>query len=353
MNFCGITDIFKTQKLDALLVSSSSHLSYLTSYPEFSSIERDAYLLITLDEAYLFTHPLISGELSRKIKGITTIEYSQSTPLAKKLGEIIEKNQLKIVGFESDNLTVSEYLSITEHTSSRFISVRLDSLRAFKTVDEVRTIKKACAIALKAYTKTIKRLTPDVTEKEIANIFQENVFKLGTSLSFPTIVAFGKNSAIPHHTPDETKLRTSDIVLMDFGVKYNNYCSDMTRTFFVGKPTKEQQNAYQVVEKSQQKATALIEQALKDKKPLYAFEADNVAREYITSQDYPTIPHSLGHGIGIEVHEAPRLGPNSNDLLEEGMVFSIEPGIYIKENFGIRIEDLYLIKNHKLTKLPE
>jgi len=180
----------------------------------------------------------------------------------------------------------------------------------------------------------------------------------GAVVSFPPIVAFGKNSSIPHHQtgdsilgPESSSGREGQIILLDFGVKYDDYCSDMTRTVFFGKPSKEQQKIYETVLSAQQKAVDYINKTLKSGKKIWASKVDIAARDYIISKGFPTIPHSLGHGIGLEVHEHPSLSPKSKEDLKSGMVFSIEPGIYIPNLGGVRIEDLFVLENQQLRAL--
>jgi Xaa-Pro aminopeptidase len=347
----SVLDLIKKKQLDAILFSSSNYITYLTSYGGFSQLERDAFLLCTGRGGYIFTNQLLGNEIKEKVKGLTIVEHTRNKSFAKNLAEVIKKEKIEKIGFESDNLTVTEYLTLTENISSRFVSVDLNTIRSIKRDTEIEQISKACNIAKKAFEQTLKKIKPGITEREVASIFEIQILKLGSSLSFPTIVAFGKNAATPHHHSDETKLKVNDSILIDFGAKYNNYCSDITRTFFVGKPPHEPLKAMEVVQKSQKAAIEFIENALKEKKEILTSEVDDIAREYIIERGYPSIPHSLGHGIGIEVHEAPSLSPHSFDKLEEGMVFSIEPGIYIEGKFGIRIEDLYTINKSKLLKL--
>ena len=174
--------------------------------------------------------------------------------------------------------------------------------------------------------------------------------KKGSDPSFSSIVAFGKNSSIPHHKTSDERLKINSIVLLDFGVKLNNYCSDMTRTVFFGKADDKFKKIFNTVLKSQNEAISRITKYYNNtyhysqKGDLKTREIDKIARSYIISQGFPDILHSLGHGIGIEVHEQPRLSPKSKDLLKPGMVFSIEPGIYIPGYGGVRIEDLVVLE---------
>lgn len=346
-----VRQLLKEKKLDAILFSSPSHLMYLTGYAGFSTIERDGFLLVTSKRCYLFTHSLLITELREKFQQLVVIEYKRDYPFAKTLADIVSKNKLKKIGFESNNITVTEYLTITENTSSRLVAVDLRHFRSKKSKDEVTNIRKACQITEKALKQTVKQLKPGVTELEIASVFEINIRKLGATLSFPSIVAFGRNSAIPHHHSDETMLKINDVAIIDCGVRFNNYCSDMTRTFFVGRTTNEQQKTFDTVQKAQSLAIDFITTCLENKKPILAAAVDDEAREYIISQGYPSIPHSLGHGIGIGVHEAPALSPTSKDEIFEGMVFSLEPGIYLPTKFGVRIEDLFAIQNGQLIQL--
>ena len=171
----------------------------------------------------------------------------------------------------------------------------------------------------------------------------------GFEPSFKTIVAFAENSAVPHHQTGDKKLKSGDFVLLDFGVEFKNYCSDMTRTLIFGKPTKKQKLIHQTVKDSQQKASDYLKANYK--KGVKASDLDKIARDHILNSKFPSIPHSLGHGIGIEVHEHPYLSINSKETLKEGMVFSIEPGIYLPELGGVRIEDLYVIEKNAVRQL--
>lgn len=341
-------------KLDALLISSVPNIIYLTNYAGFSSLERDAYLLVTKKNVYLFTSALYAHEVRLIPANFLIKEISVSSPLPKQLSEIVKKENISSVGIENDNLTIKEYelikpcFNVVKH-------VNLQNLRIVKTQEEIGRIKKACEIGDSAFRVVKKIIKSKMTEKAIALKLELYIREHGAEIAFPPIVAFGKNSAIPHHKTDETKLKTNDVILIDFGVKLDNYCSDMTRTFFIGKPTAEQKKAYDIVLTAQKKAIQLINTTLANKthasKPtITAATLDKVARDYIISQGY-NIPHSIGHGIGLEVHEAPAISPTSSDHIEEGMVFSIEPGIYVTNDFGVRVEDLFAITHGNLTQL--
>jgi Xaa-Pro aminopeptidase len=345
-----INTILADKKLDAILITTTSNIIYLSGYIGFSPIEREGYILVTKKSHHILTDGRYTNAIKNLSQHFEIHEISTQNTLTKILDNIISKNGVKILGFEADNLTVAEYMKIKK-IGAKLKAISLTDLRIIKSEDEIQKIKKSCDIANDAVAKIRKKIQPGITEKNIAYLLEDEVKKSGAELSFPTIVAFGKNAATPHHMTSDQKLKKEDLILIDFGVKYNNFCSDMTRTFFIGSPSKKLEEMYNVVEKSQKLAIDYVRSCLEKKNAIHTSTVDKVARDYILSQNYPSIPHSLGHGIGIEVHEAPRLSQASKDILTEGMVFSIEPGIYLPHLGGIRIEDLFTIQNNQLLKL--
>lgn len=222
-----------------------------------------------------------------------------------------------------------------------------------KKPEEIQAIEKACQLGDKTFNYILKKIKPGVTEKQLAFEIKFFIKKHGGGTSFRPIVAFGANSSTPHHkTTHNSKLKTHNLILLDFGVKLDSYCSDMTRVVFLGKATEEQRKVYQTVLEAQK---LVIKHLVKLVNLIKAKEVDRVARDYIIKAGFPTMPHGLGHGIGLKVHEPPRLSPKSKDILKPGMVFSIEPGIYLPGKFGVRIEDLVVLEKSGpriLTKSP-
>ena len=330
------------EKLDAVLISSVANITYLTGYANFSEKEREAYLILGKDFQYIITDGRYTNAVKEQVPHFELFERSYQTPteqLFKKL-----KNQIKILGIEEDNLTVSELKKIKKHFKK---TTHFKLSRSIKNDDEIKKIEKACQIGDLAFEYILKQIKIGVTEKETANKLEGFIKGQGGEFSFSAIVAFGKNSAISHHQTGQTKLEKGQIILIDFGVKFENYCSDMTRTVFFRQPSKKQQEMYKVVYEAQKKAVGFIN----SKKQVKAADVDKVVRDYIMSKGYPNLPHSLGHGIGLEVHEQPYISPKSKEVLNEGMVFSIEPGIYIATFGGVRIEDLYTIEKTNVKKL--
>ena len=244
------------------------------------------------------------------------------------------KKPLKL-DYRYTNLTLYEKLKALG-VSVEDCSKEIMSLMILKSNEELKSIKKACSIAEKAFKDTIKQLAVGMTELDVAYILENNFKKLGASgISFETIVAFNANAAVPHHQTGKTKLTKESVVLMDFGCLYNGYCSDMTRTFYFGeKPSKEFVKAYNSVLKAHMVAYENIEAGMS------CAAADGLARDSLKADGYGEFfTHSLGHGIGLNIHEAPSLSPRGEGEMKDGMVFSIEPGVYLDGKFGIRIED--------------
>lgn len=227
-------------------------------------------------------------------------------------------------------------------------------MRGIKTQQEVLKIKKACQLGDKVYFQILKNLKTGVSERGLRLEIERLVRKNGASLSFRPIVAFGKNTSEPHHVATHIKLRKNHgFVLLDLGAKVNGYCSDMSRTVFFGKANTKQKRIYKTVLEAQKKAVQQLNNLAMKQLVIKASEIDKVSRDYIIKKRFPSIPHTLGHGIGKKVHEAFRLGPKSKTILKNGMVFTIEPGIYIKGYGGVRIEDVFYLNKGKLTQLTK
>lgn len=329
------------KKLDALLISSVANITYLTNYDGFSYFEREAFLLITPKENFLITDGRYS-EAVTKIPGFKLLEISNQNLLDDILKSLSKK--IKKLGVEESNISLSEGKKLKKYF--KLIPLKdLENLRIIKNENEILKIQKACQIGDETFNFILKKMRIGITEKEIAFEIEMFIKKSGADISFPPIVAFGKNSSIPHHKTGNSKLSKNQIVLLDFGVKLNNYCSDMTRTVFFGKADDKFKKIYNTVLKAQKSSIDILYHiSIYDAESSKASDIDNAARTHIIKSGFDSIPHSLGHGIGIDVHEAPRLSPKSKEILKPGMVFSIEPGIYIPGYGGVRIEDIVVLK---------
>ncbi|MDD5147598.1 MAG: Xaa-Pro peptidase family protein [Candidatus Daviesbacteria bacterium] len=344
-----LRELLVKENLDAILISSVSNISYLTGYTNFSKEEREAYLIITKKEQFIVTDGRYSGVIKRQVPHFKLLELAGENSLKNIFAKFA---RLKVLGIEEDEITVSEHKMLKKHFK-KMKHLDIKSHRSVKTDDEIKKIEQAAKLGDKAFKYILGKIRSGISEKDLAYELESFIKKNKADLSFPPIIAFGRNSAIPHHQTGETKLdkKEGQFILLDFGVKLENYCSDMTRTIFFGSPTDKQKKIYKVILEAQQKAVDYINSAIKSGKKVKADEVDRAARDYITSKGYPVIPHSLGHGVGLQVHEHPSLSSKSRDILKTGMVFSIEPGIYLPnfglprfagEAGGVRIEDLFV-----------
>ena len=224
----------------------------------------------------------------------------------------------------------------------------LESAREVKTEEELSEIKKACEVAQNALTFALDNVKAGMTEKELCKILEDKMKELGAEgPSFETIVAFGENAAVPHHVTGDTELKENTAILIDTGAKVGFYLSDVTRMAFFGKPDDKFLNAYSAVLAANEKAEREIVAGMD------TFSADKIARDVLSERglgEYFT--HSLGHGVGMEIHETPYLAPKKAPReLKENVVFTVEPGVYLNGEFGIRIEDTCVIKGGKTQRL--
>lgn len=262
------------------------------------------------------------------------------------LKDYILSCDVKVLGLDYSVTTVKQFdalKTLLPNISFYDIGGELEYEASIKNPEEIKTIAKSCSIAEKSFLEIIPFIEEGVTEKDLAAELEYRFKKNGaTDKSFDTIIAFGANSAVPHHCTGKTKLKQNTPVLMDFGCIYNGYCSDMTRTLYFGTPNKEFLNAYKAVYDAHFAALNNIVAGMTGK------EADALARDVLERYGYAKyFTHSLGHGIGVHIHEYPYLAPSRPGVLEEGMVFSDEPGVYFDGKFGIRIEDSCYLKDGK------
>ena len=224
-------------------------------------------------------------------------------------------------------------------------------MRAVKSMEELEKISMAEQIGDMAFEHILKFIKPGVSERDLALEIEFFMRRNGAEdLSFDTIVATGAHSSMPHAEPDERKIQSGDLLTMDFGCVYQGYSGDMTRTVCVGKATEEMKNVYNTVLRAQTQSIDMLRAGVKSS------DVHNLAAEIIDSKYPGTFGHGLGHGVGLDVHEKPRLSSKSDNILVENNVVTVEPGIYIPGLYGVRIEDLVVIKDknvHNLTKSPK
>lgn len=260
----------------------------------------------------------------------------------------IKRQGVSTLYIDYDVTTVAEYKKYQSYGEELKDGGKvLREKRIVKTAEEIKEIRRACVIIEKAYAYAVTRVKEGMSEKRLKDILERKAISLGASeMSFDTIVAFGENSAVPHHVTGETRLKPNQPVLIDCGCKVNGYCSDLTRTAFFGTPTEKFLSVYSAVKAANEKAEKEIYAGI----PLK--EADGVARDYLKNLGYGELfTHSLGHGVGLEIHEEPYLSPKAAGDLPVGAVFTVEPGVYINGEFGVRIEDTVLMTENGAERL--
>lgn len=330
--------------IESLLITSSYNIAYLTGIHAFSIEEREARMLITKLNVFLFTDARYTEMVKEKAPFVKLTEISSQNPFISSLSNLLEKNTIKTMGFEEENITYKEIADIEEKISNTDLTPTFDiveGLREIKDNYEVEKIKKACTLSDKAFVYIKKEIQPGITELEVKTKLENFIRSQQGSLSFESIVAFGKNSAIPHHMSNDTVLKSDEVILLDFGAKINGYCSDMTRTIFIGNPDDKFQEMYQATKEAQEIAIDYLRNHMKE-----GFEtkkAAELANSHIKTMGFSEIPHGLGHGVGLQVHENPSLSPYSDMKLSPGTVVTVEPGVYIPQVGGVRIEDMVLV----------
>lgn len=335
--------------LDGLLVSCPENRRYLSGFTARDSHinESSGFLLITQEAAYLLTDFRYRDWAAAEAPLFDVRVYTKG--LATMLPDLLQGIKGGCLGFETFYLTQYAYQKIIQETENAGLPVvwqpvesLVEKVRALKDTEEIEIIKQSLAITEKVIAAVSRQLRPGLTEKEVAWMIELALREHGAEgPSFPPMVAFGTNSARPHHDPEERQLRNGEPVIIDMGARYQGYCSDMTRTFCLGEPEPRFKEIYSIVHQAQQKAEAGI------KAGMMSNEADGLAREVIAAAGYKeAFGHSLGHGVGLAVHENPTLSPVAERAVElqAGMIATIEPGIYLSEWGGVRLEDMILVQ---------
>ncbi|WP_221300939.1 M24 family metallopeptidase [Planococcus koreensis] len=333
----------KEQNIEALLITSQFNLRYITEFTGSAGLA-----LVTQEKAYFVTDFRYTEQATAQVKEFEVVQAK--TNLLEEVAEISKSLGLESVSFEQDYVTFASYTQYAEKLEAELkpASGLIEKIRMIKTPEEVEVLKAAAKIADDAFEHICTFIKPGMAEVEVSNELEFFMRKQGaTSSSFDIIVASGSRSALPHGVASDKKIEEGDMVTLDFGALYNGYISDITRTVAVGEPSDKMKEVYQIVLDSQVLALENI------KPGMTGIEADAIARDHIKSKGYgEAFGHSTGHGIGLEVHEAPGLSFKSQTVLEPGMAVTVEPGIYLPGIGGVRIEDDILITesgNERLT----
>lgn len=348
-----IQALLKVNDCESLFISNQNNVTYLTGFNGLSAGEREGFLFITPVSAYLLTFPTYYGMYKYGGDNFKTLCITSAKRLHQHLSEIVKRENLATAGFEKENVTVAELESLTQKISLIFkpTSGIVEKFREIKEAEEIKYVKKAAGLTDDTFKIILTKIKTGVSEKELAFEIEFFIKKNGGELAFPPIVAFDKNAAVPHYLPSSVpRLSSGNLILLDFGARIDNYCSDMTRVVFLGTPSVTYEKMYRTTLEAQELALTSL------KIGSVASGPDNLAQEYITSKGFPKYPHGLGHGVGLAIHENPRLRFDSPEILKENMVVTAEPGIYLEDIGGVRIEDLVLLKKSGpeiLSKSPK
>ncbi len=321
--------LLRKEKLPALLVSDPLNVRYLC---ELKATE--GLLLVTQRSATLIVDARYAEAAhALRSKNLRVVDRSETTKLLSRISRC---------GFESHHVTVERLARWRGmFKSTKFVQTLglTEGLRRKKSAEEISVMDRARSITNAVLKLVPSFLVPGVTEKMVADRILIEMLRRGADgLAFEAIVAFGKNSSRPHHRAGSAKLRRRDIVQIDVGAKLDGYCADRSEVYFVGEPTAEQRRVYDAVKKVLRSAMRAAKTGVRCK------DLDARAREFLEHEGYPSYPHALGHGVGLDVHEGVVLAARSKDSLLDGEVVAIEPGVYYTGKFGIRLEDTVVVR---------
>lgn len=336
-----LRDAMTERNFDAVLITKPENKRYISGFTGTSGIA-----VVSHDNAWFITDFRYKDQAATECAGFEILLHTPD----KSIYDVLNELKLKSLAFEDESMTVKEFHTYKQNmpnTAFKPIDQLVESLRLQKSEDEVEIIRKSASITDAAFEHILTFIKPGMVEKEVALELEMFMKKQGASaLSFDIIVASGWRSSLPHGRASDKIIESGDFVTMDFGCVYEGYCSDMTRTVVVGKASDKQKKVYETVLKAQEAALKAIKPGIRGK------DADKIARDIITEEGFGEyFGHGLGHGVGLEVHEAPRLAPIGEKILEKNMVVTDEPGIYIPEFGGVRIEDLIVVTEDGCERL--
>jgi Xaa-Pro aminopeptidase len=325
----------RREKLDALLVTNVHNVRYLSGF-----LGDDSALLVTPERTYLLTDSRYVEQAEAETRGIgIVLRRKGMMPVA---AATARKAGVRTLGVEGRTMTMAEAEELRKALPKAAVKPTrgmVERLRMIKDKSEIAAISRAAAIADEAFRLTLAHVAPGRTERELALILERTMQDLGADEpAFPTIVAAGERSSLPHARPTDRRIRRGEAVLFDWGARWRLYASDLTRVVFLDRIRDDFQRRYRLVLAAQRRALARVRVGCS------AGKLDAAARSYLKAHRCGKyFGHSLGHGVGLEVHEAPGISPGQDTLLKAGMVITIEPGVYVAGQGGVRIEDLVLV----------
>jgi len=323
------------RKLDGYLIQNRMDQYWLTGFTG-----EDGYVLVTSRQVVLLTDGRFDEAAAVECPWARKVLRKVRTP--DKTAAEINKYKVQRIGFDPDHLTVGEFTGLRKALKPATFTASSElvlGMRLCKDASEIAAITAAIRVSERAFKKVERWVKPGMTEREIGAKLLYEMQRLGAQdASFPSIVACGANASLPHYEPGDGVVKKNEGILIDWGVRMNWYVSDLTRMIYPGSIPREIAKIHAIVKESHDKAIAFV------KPGVTAHEVDNVARRVIDKAGYgKTFQHATGHGIGLDVHEAPRIGKGTNTKLEAGMVITIEPGIYLPGKGGVRLEDDVLV----------
>lgn len=329
--------------LDAILITSPINRRYITGFTGSAGA-----VIVSENTAIFITDFRYTEQAEAQADGFKIVEHKEG--IIVEIQKQLQENNVKKLGFEKDHTTYGQYEAYRAAFDAEVVPVSglVEEIRIIKTSEELEIMKKAAKIADDAFLHIQSFIKPGVKEIEVSNELEFFMRKQGAvSSSFDTIVASGYRSAMPHGVASEKEIQSGELVTLDYGALYNGYCSDITRTVAVGEVSDELRKIYDIVLEANLRGVKEIKPGMTGK------EADAITRDYITEKGFGKhFGHSTGHGLGMEVHEAPGLSHRSEQSLQPGMVVTVEPGIYVAGLGGCRIEDDIVITesgNERLT----
>ena len=316
----------------------------------FSNYTGYGCMTIPKNKSAFLAVPKMEYEKARKMSSVKVISWNKNKKLFQLINDKLKSNsrfKAKKIGINESNLVYGVFKALKKQFKARITDISSDCLgiRQIKTDKEIWLYKKACKLNDKILMNCFRNFKSFRTEHDVVRFLDYESKKYGCELAFSTIVASGKNGSIPHYEPKNVKLNKGFCVI-DFGIKYKNYCCDITRTIYIGNPSKKELFDYELVLKTQENIIKLLKIGKKCSE-IYSIANKALGKKFI---------HGLGHGVGVEIHESPNLKPHNENKLQENMIFTVEPGIYLPGKYGIRIEDDVLLTKKGavvLTKTPK
>lgn len=334
------------QRLSGFFVSNPYNIQYFTGFKHTVLEERESFLLVGRNRAWLIIPRLYAHEAKAPAGRFRRIIAQERHTFFETVMALMRSQRMRRIGFEEDNLSFAEYRHLGRGVPRCVLvpaASLLKELRLIKTEKEIRLIRKAQQLTKRAYRALLNTIAVGQTEYEIALRFRKILRDLGgDAVSFEPIVAVGQSSALPHYETGRKRLRDGEILLIDIGVRYQGYCGDSSFTCWWGRGKNSRFDAlYRIVEEAQRRAITKIQPGMTCE------EAFNLANDVFARRGLAKyFLHGLGHGIGLQIHEQPYLRDGSKVMLREGMVFSIEPGLYFPGWGGIRLEELVVLRKH-------